>query len=81
MSFPFAILHTMANYLHLASYPRQIVNITPKNPAVIVLPEKEKDREVSVTRWVEENCPSLRGTFTPSWWLPKWVRDAPGADG
>jgi hypothetical protein len=28
-------------------------------------------REMSVNEWVGENVPSLRGTFTPAWWLPK----------
>jgi len=28
-------------------------------------------REVNVDQWITKNTPSLSGTFTPSWWLPK----------
>ena len=26
---------------------------------------------IGLSQWVDENVPSLHGTFTPTWWLPK----------
>ncbi|KAL7418672.1 hypothetical protein Q5752_006355 [Cryptotrichosporon argae] len=38
--------------------------------------DKLGGRSTSVNRWIDENVPSLKGAFTPAWWLPKYVAPA-----
>lgn len=68
----------------LRVYPRQIVRITPAKPAILKLGQGTKQANgsgavggatqgKSLTEWISDNVPSLKGTFTPSWWLPKSV--------
>ncbi|BEI82219.1 hypothetical protein CcaverHIS002_0300870 [Cutaneotrichosporon cavernicola] len=49
----------------LAVWARQIVRVVPRSPGVIA-----RGAVDDVSAWVDKNVPSLKGTFTPSWWLP-----------
>lgn len=65
----------------LRAYPRQIIRILPAKPAILKLRDGNAadgnttfsagGREKSLSEWISDNVPSLKGTFTPSWWLPK----------
>lgn len=61
--------------LGIASYPRQIVNVTPRAPVELELRDGER---VGLAEWVAREVPALKGWFTPSWWLPKWVEAGGG---
>ncbi len=59
--------HIITDILGLAHYSRQIVLVRPRNPAKLRI----ANSRISITEWLEDAVPSLAGTFTPSWWLPK----------
>lgn len=62
--FVFAVL----GMLGLATYAHQIVRVSAKQSAP--MPGGVKG---TIDQWISDNVPSLKGTFTPAWWLPKWV--------
>jgi hypothetical protein len=74
LSLPGQLFFAIAGFLGLAHYARQIVQICPRSPAIV---KKRTGAAVDLNRWVKENVPSLRGSFVPTWWLPKWVVDWP----
>ncbi len=50
-----------------------MANGTRRRGGVASGEEKNADAGESVTKWIEDRCPSLAGTFKPSWWLSRWV--------
>ena len=70
--FPHQVLFALLGMVGLAHYPRQIVRIRPHKPALIASESDDAEGEKEdLGRWVDRNVPSLQGSFTPSWWLPK----------
>ncbi|RXK38700.1 hypothetical protein M231_04010 [Tremella mesenterica] len=78
LSIPSQILFALLGLIGMAQYSRQIVRVTPRDPADIgddggdYKAHEGDSAAINVARWVEENVPSLKGTFKPSWWLPKY---------
>lgn len=70
---PAQILFAILGMLGIATWARQIVRVVPRVPGLVALRgQKTEDGEgESVAAWVDRNVPSLKETFTPSWWLPK----------
>lgn len=70
----FFLISGMAGFAH---FPRQIVNVHSRFPALIDIKGKgkvEKGKEsikLNLNEWIGENVPSLKGVFTPTWYLPK----------
>jgi hypothetical protein len=61
----------VADVLGLAHYGRQIVVVRPRTSGQVHLARNGDTK--TVVDFIEDSCPSLAGTFKPSWWLPKWV--------
>ncbi|KAL1412997.1 hypothetical protein Q8F55_000746 [Vanrija albida] len=74
LALPSQLLFAIMGLVGLAHYARQIVRVRPRNPAPLVrataVAGNGASKELTVDQWVEDNVPSLKGTFTPSWWLP-----------
>jgi hypothetical protein len=71
LSVPSQIIFAIAGIFGMASYARQIIRIKPKRSGLLQIRGGGGSEEVG--QWVEENVPSLSGSFKPSWWLPKLV--------
>jgi len=71
LSVPSQIIFAIAGILGMANYARQIIRIKPKRSGLLQIQGGGGSEEVG--QWVEENVPSLSGSFKPSWWLPKSV--------
>lgn len=71
LSVPAQIVFAIAGIFGLANYARQIVKIRPRQGAVLKLKSETGLEQTGLNRWIEENVPSLSGSFKPSWWLPK----------
>lgn len=70
---PQQIIFALAGLLGMANYARQIVRIAPKRPGLLKVrsrPDGEGEQQ-DVGQWINENVPSLKKSFKPSWWLPK----------
>lgn len=81
-SLPGTIILTLLSMVGLAAWPRQVVRVMPRLAAHIRMRTSKGDGKLSnghgggeegqtVSRWISENVPSLKGTFRPAWWLPK----------
>jgi len=68
LALPGQILFAITGLFGFAQYARQIVRIIPRQPGRVVLRDKSEE---GLAEWVERNLRSLRGGFTPTWWLPK----------
>jgi hypothetical protein len=66
LALPAQILFALLGMLGLATWARQIVRVVPRTAGRIARGASE-----DVTAWVDRNVPSLKGSFTPAWWLPK----------
>lgn len=78
LALPSQLLFAIMGLVGLAHYARQIVRVRPRTSAPLVrsaaaaaAAKETSSAELTVDQWVEDNVPSLKGTFTPSWWLPK----------
>ena len=71
LSVPSQIIFAIAGIMGMANYARQIIRIKPKRSGLLQIRGGGGSEEVG--QWVEENVPSLSGSFKPSWWLPKSV--------
>lgn len=73
LALPAQILFAVLGMLGLATWARQIVRVVPRQAAKIVIggDGEGAGREVNLASWIDQNVPSLKGTFKPSWWLPK----------
>lgn len=77
-SLPGTILLTLLSMMGLAAFPRQIVKVMPRRPAVLNIRSRAKGSkgqsgEETLSSWMKTNVPSLGDVFTPAWWLPKSV--------
>ena len=68
LALPGQILFAIAGLFGLAHYARQIVHVSPKVPGALY---HVKGHRLDLNRWVKDNMPSLKGSFVPTWWLPK----------
>lgn len=76
VTLPSQILFMILGAMGLAHYSRQIVRVRSKRSAALEITKKvgerrEVARTTTVDKWVQDNVPSLDGSFTPAWWLPK----------
>ncbi len=77
LSLPGQIVFAITGLLGLAHYSRHIVLVRPEKSAELNIAKHSKGQRRSVldkqllSEWIEENVPSLLGSFTPSWWLSK----------
>lgn len=62
----------------MARWARDVVRIVPRKPGVVSLRSnlgsggaKAGKGSKSLTEWIDESVPSLKGRFTPAAWLPK----------
>lgn len=73
-SVPQQIIFALAGLIGMASYARQIIRVTPKRAGLLQLRSGggQQDQQ-RVDEWIEDNVPSLWGSYKPSWWIPKYV--------
>jgi hypothetical protein len=71
LSVPSQIIFAIAGMFGIANYARNIVRIKPKRSGILDIHGNGGSEQVA--QWIEENVPSLSGSFKPSWWLPKSV--------
>jgi hypothetical protein len=79
LALPSQILFALLGMLGLAHYARQIVRVRPRVAGTVALKASEAGvaaesgagKIVDVDAWITQNTPSLSGSYTPSWWLPK----------
>ncbi len=73
LSLPGQLLLTLLSMVGLAAWPRQIVRVVPRAPGVLNYAKSARRvaEGYTVSRWIADNVPSLKGTFKPAWWLPK----------
>ncbi|KAK8845607.1 hypothetical protein IAR55_006323 [Kwoniella newhampshirensis] len=71
-----AALFFLGGCIGMASYARQIVKILPTQPGLLRIRNGSASgkeigtEERSLTDWIRENVPSLKGVFRPAHWLP-----------
>ncbi|KIR31098.1 anon-23da protein [Cryptococcus deuterogattii MMRL2647] len=70
-------VYSLVGSLGMARWARDIVRIVPRNPGVVNLRSnlgsggaKGGKGSKSLTEWIDESVPSLKGRFTPAAWLP-----------
>jgi len=73
LSVPSQIVFAIAGMMGLASYARNIIRIKPKRSGALEI--RGNGGSEPVAEWIEDNVPSISGSFKPSWWLPKSVFD------
>ena len=73
LSVPSQIVFAIAGMMGLANYARNIIRIKPKRSGDLEI--RGNGGSEPVAEWIEDNVPSIRGSFKPSWWLPKSVFD------
>lgn len=71
LSVPSQIFFAIAGLFGMAHYARNIIRIRPKQSGLISI--RGNGGSETLSEWIEENVPSLSGSFKPSWWLPKLV--------
>jgi hypothetical protein len=71
LSVPSQIVFAIAGMMGLANYARNIIRIKPKRSGALEI--RGNGGSEPVAEWIEDNVPSIRGSFKPSWWLPKSV--------
>jgi len=69
LSVPSQIIFAIAGMMGIANYARNIIRIRPKRSGLLKL--RGNGGTESVSEWIDDNVPSLSGSFKPSWWLPK----------
>ncbi|ODN79060.1 anon-23da protein [Cryptococcus wingfieldii CBS 7118] len=69
--------YSFFGFLNMVRWSSDIVKVVPGKPGLVdfarknnVLGGERGAKGVTVNEWVEENVPSLKGTFTPAAWLP-----------
>jgi len=73
LSVPAQIVFAIAGMMGLANYARNIIRIRPQRSGALEI--RGNGGSEPVAEWIEDNVPSISGSFKPSWWLPKSVFD------
>lgn len=66
LALPQQALFALLGMVGLATWAHQIVRVRSKQSAAM-----PGGVGGTIDQWITENVPSLKGTFTPAWWLPK----------
>ena len=70
LTLPAQIWFAISGLLGIAQYARQVVRVPPARSSALIKTSRGK---VGLAEWVDKEVPSLKGTFLPTWWLPKSV--------
>ncbi|TYJ51641.1 hypothetical protein B9479_007775 [Cryptococcus floricola] len=66
--------YSFFGFINMVRWSSDIVRVVPGKPGLVDFTRgggvKGGGKGVTVNEWVEENVPSLKGTFTPAAWLP-----------
>ena len=73
LSVPQQLIFALAGLMGIANFARQIVKIKPRQAGAVKVKKGDQETRTSVNEWIDTNVPSLKGSFTPSWWLPKYA--------